>query len=294
MKTAVATLRNLGIRLIIYLDDLLILADSEQSARLHLATAMNLLETLGFIINLKKSVLGYVCGLSKPVSCPSSRQGQEYWQGVRRPDRQSSSDSAAISPSLWLAELLHSSSVSCLIVLPLPATGKDPGTPIGRPLRVSVLSEPGGNRGIAMLGRESYGLEWEGHCPTRPQHGNRERRLKEGLGCPLQWGEYRWPMEPIRKVSPHKLSGTSSRLLRGQMLRKGQNKHSHSARDGQCDCTYIHQQNGGTKSRALDSLSRDLWQWCLQRQITVSASYIPGILNVTADRESRYHLDSSD
>lgn len=45
-----ATLRNLGIRLIIYLDDLLILGDSEQTARLHLATAMNLLESLGFII----------------------------------------------------------------------------------------------------------------------------------------------------------------------------------------------------------------------------------------------------
>ena len=42
------------------------------------------------------------------------------------------------------------------------------------------------------------------------------------------------------------------------------------------------------------SLSRDLWQWCLQRQIRVSATHIPGILNVTADRESRFHLDSSD
>ena len=60
MKPVEATLRNLGIRLIIYLDDLLILADSEQTARLHLATAMNLLESLGFIINLKKSVLTLV------------------------------------------------------------------------------------------------------------------------------------------------------------------------------------------------------------------------------------------
>jgi len=60
MKPVVATLRNLGIRLIIYLDDLLILADSEQTASLHLATAMNLLESLGFIINLKKSVLAPV------------------------------------------------------------------------------------------------------------------------------------------------------------------------------------------------------------------------------------------
>ena len=60
MKPVVATLRNLGIRLIIYLDDLLILADSEQTARLHLATAQSLLENLGFVINLKKSVLSPV------------------------------------------------------------------------------------------------------------------------------------------------------------------------------------------------------------------------------------------
>ena len=38
MKPVVAILRNLGIQLIIYLDDLLIIADSEQTARLHLAT----------------------------------------------------------------------------------------------------------------------------------------------------------------------------------------------------------------------------------------------------------------
>ena len=51
---------------------------------------------------------------------------------------------------------------------------------------------------------------------------------------------------------------------------------------------------GGTKSHVLASPSRDLWQWCVQRQITVSATHIPGILNVNADREFRSHLDSSD
>ena len=60
MKPVVATLWNLRIPLIIYLDDLLILADSEQIARLHLATAQSLLENLGFVINLKKSVLSPV------------------------------------------------------------------------------------------------------------------------------------------------------------------------------------------------------------------------------------------
>jgi len=83
---------------------------------------------------------------------PPSRQSREYSQGVRRPDRQSSRNSAAISPSLGLAELLHSSSPPCPTLLPLPATGKDPSTPITRPSRVSGLSERGGNRGITMVG----------------------------------------------------------------------------------------------------------------------------------------------
>lgn len=58
-----ASLRDLGIRLITYLDDLhIILADSEQTARLHLdlATALNLLESLGFVNNLQRSVLSSV------------------------------------------------------------------------------------------------------------------------------------------------------------------------------------------------------------------------------------------
>ena len=62
-----------------------------------------------------------------------------------------------------------------------------------------------------------------------------------------------------------------------------------------CKCVLVFiNKMGGTKSRVLASLSRDLWQCCLQRHIRVSATHIPGILNVTADRESRFHLDSLD
>lgn len=52
-----STLRKLGIRSILYLDDTLIMARSKEEARRHLATAMELLVALGFIINLKKSTL---------------------------------------------------------------------------------------------------------------------------------------------------------------------------------------------------------------------------------------------
>ena len=57
MKPVVSTLRKLGIRSILYLDDMLIMARSKEEARKYLATAIELLVALGFIVNLKKSTL---------------------------------------------------------------------------------------------------------------------------------------------------------------------------------------------------------------------------------------------
>ena len=53
---------------------------------------------------------------------------------------------------------------------------------------------------------------------------------------------------------------------------------------------------GGSTSLVLSSLAFDLWQWCLERSITVTAQHlpVPGCLNVTADYESRANPDSSD
>jgi len=52
----VAVLRKLGIRCVLYLDDMLIMAQSKERLRSYLATAVELLVSLGFIINTKKSI----------------------------------------------------------------------------------------------------------------------------------------------------------------------------------------------------------------------------------------------
>lgn len=53
MKPVVAILRKLGIRVILYM---LIMAPTKEEVRKHLATALELLIALGFVINTKKSV----------------------------------------------------------------------------------------------------------------------------------------------------------------------------------------------------------------------------------------------
>ena len=56
LKSAVALLRRLGIRCILYLDDKLIMSKSKENLLSYLGTAIELLILLGFIINTKKSV----------------------------------------------------------------------------------------------------------------------------------------------------------------------------------------------------------------------------------------------
>ena len=51
---------------------------------------------------------------------------------------------------------------------------------------------------------------------------------------------------------------------------------------------------GGTKSLQLTSQVKDLWEWCLQRQLTVTAQHLPGLENVTADYLSRHLTDRTD
>ena len=170
MKPVMATLRDLVIRLIIYLDDLhIILADSEPTARLHLATALNLLESFGFVSNLKRSVLSSVqkielLGMSVDAVTLYLALSWDKVMSIRRECRgliiKPSYNSAAISTSLRPYELLHSSSFPCPTVLPLPTTGKDPSPPIMRPLLVSGTSEPGSSFAIKFLQKEKQTFKY--------------------------------------------------------------------------------------------------------------------------------------
>ena len=44
---------------------------------------------------------------------------------------------------------------------------------------------------------------------------------------------------------------------------------------------------GGSKNTACDDIAKDIWEFCEQRDLWVTAAHIPGKENVEADRESR-------
>ena len=57
MKPLMTLLRGWGNRIIIYIDDMLLMAESRDTAVQHLEVLMFLLETIGFVLNKEKSYL---------------------------------------------------------------------------------------------------------------------------------------------------------------------------------------------------------------------------------------------
>ena len=51
---------------------------------------------------------------------------------------------------------------------------------------------------------------------------------------------------------------------------------------------------GGTRSHALNELAIKIARWCESKNISLQAEHLPGVLNVIADRESRRRIDWSD
>lgn len=63
------------------------------------------------------------------------------------------------------------------------------------------------------------------------------------------------------------------------------NTHIRIFMDNTTSCAYINKYGG--KHYELDSVAREIWFWCIERNIFLSAAHIPGKENVDADQQSR-------
>ena len=71
------------------------------------------------------------------------------------------------------------------------------------------------------------------------------------------------------------------------------NEHIEIQSDNVTAIKYINDMGGMTCS-VMDSIARDVWYWCIKRDIFITAVHIPGVKNVEADFYSRNFSDSSE
>ena len=294
LKPVVAYLRTRNIRLLIYLDDILIIGSSVQILREHTALVIELLQNLGFIINYERSLLtptpvleflGFlinsktmkfylpqtkvakVLDLCKsllkenPISLHLLAQLQGFLESCR--------------PAVWLAPLHFRHLQSCLIRQVALNKGSYQGT---------VLLDP--------QAREE--LQWWITNIKRvngsPIHPPATEMVITSDASKMGWGATfgnlstngRWSkQESGLHINVLELKAT---FLAIQAFLKNQSNLAVKLRlDNTTAVTYVNNQ-GGTRSPSLTLLTVELWNWCLQRNIPITAEHLPGVFNVLADR----------
>ena len=70
------------------------------------------------------------------------------------------------------------------------------------------------------------------------------------------------------------------------------NIHVQVFMDNTTSCSYI--EKFGGRSEELDLIARDIWFWCLEREIHLSVAHVPGVDNTEADEESRKVNDDTE
>ena len=302
MKPVVAFIRSKGILIIIYLDDILLAAQTYHERLCQTNFAIDLLESLGFRINREKSQL-----------IPS--QHIPFLGFVVH--------SATMTTGLPLEKIASIQSLAVTLKeSSQPVTLRSLSRFIGMctTTRLEVFQAPAHYHHLQFLKnsvlQNSSELNWV---------YNRKVSLNQAAKEDLVW----WinhlsqnSTQPIILPSPNKIITTDSsdfgwgiwsggdhsqgpwsggetrwhinlkELMAGfiglKLYVKGQSYLTHISlqMDNMTACHYINHL-GGTGSVNLCLLALKMWKWCRQRNIHISAFYIPGQLNFIADILSR-------
>ena len=305
LKPVTAMLRELGVRLVIYINDILVMAETKELATDHTLGLIHLLENLGFIVHPVKSV-----------TIPT--------QEIEFLGMQVDSQSLELSvPGRKLKKIrLEASKFAERLESP---TAREVSRLLGRLNSVSQAIPPG-PLFCRMLQRDlsaalsASNQQYEAYCPL-------SKAAKEEL---TWWKEQltRWNGKSLVLRSPDiQLESDASRIGWGAsyegvqtggpwsrqekeyhinclellaatlavktFLKEQVNKRVLLLIDNQTAVACINNLDG-TASAQATTLARQLWMWCLEREILISAQYLPGEENVRADTESRVMRDRSD
>ena len=301
-EAVVALLRRAGIRLIIYLDDLLFMHATQEGLREGMATARYLLENLGFVINLEKSVfvptqklefLGFVINTIDMI--------------LVLPDDKVKSIKSLCRTLLGqqlvsvrdLSQLIGKLTASIQAVFPAPLHYRHL-----QHLKNQGLAKGSGYDSCLPLSREAreeiqwwlVHLEaWNGRAilSSPPDLVIETDASKVGWGAVCQGVRTGGLWSQMEK----KLHINCLELLAGSFAVKSFTKnrlcaHVRLRMDNTTAVAYVNRL-GGTHSLVLSNLALALWEWAQKNSIMLRAEHYAGHLNTVADWESRHFRDAS-
>lgn len=303
IRPVAAILRRLGIRLIVYLDDWLLLNESSEGLTKEVEKALTLFSRLGLTVNHEKSVLSpsqrvEFLGMIVDTTRMSLSISEEKLDRIENQCRQLLAANAV--QAVDLAKILgHFTSVAQAI-LPSALYSRNLQHLLGSHVRKFNSYE--GQVSLDELARRELRLWlsqvrlWNGRSilPPEPQEVVTSDASDAGWGA--VWREQstggRWSADE-RAMHINYRELLAAFLALKSFLRNARDVHILFQCDNSTAVAYLNKQ-GGTASRDLCSLAVSIWEWCLCRNITLHAIHLPGALNTEADRESRSMRDASE
>ena len=303
MRPVIAWLRQLGCRVITYIDDNLVMASTKEEAAGLAELTVALLEALGFVVNRAKSVLvpcqemqflGFaINSVDMTIRVPHEKM-------LKMQTRAKNLLKATTTTGRELASFVGTASSMALGIPPAPLFYR-----VLQQAKISVIDAPNGLDTLIPIDapmREElqWWLDqahiWNGRSLATPEESLwiQTDASKMGWGAHCQEGRTGgpWTLEEA-EFHINYLELLAAFLAIQTFVRDKTNVTIYIQIDSVTALTYINKK-GGTRSPSLTQLAKELWTWCMERKISLVAEHIPGRENTIADAESRVFRDRWD
>ena len=302
LKPVMAAIRCRGIRSMIYLDDIIIFANSRQASLEHTSFVCNLLSSLGFEINFEKSCLSPKTDTTYLGFCIDSASMSISLPGEKVEKLKSVGSSILASNRVIVRDLAKFIGI---IVSSFEAFPK--GRIHYRKLesfKTKALESSGGNfDSFVSLNTDALcEIQWWLSIPsdafTTPAKMPPISITLRTDASSTGWGAFcendysfsqgvwssKYADLHINVLELLAIQHALSSLCNSRM-----NAHIHIKSDNSSAVSYI--KKFGGRISMLDGISRAIWSWCFERNIWLSASHLAGIANIEADTLSRRDLN---
>ena len=262
LKPALAILRQRGVRLIAYIDDILLISDSAAQALEHVQALAYLLECLGFTINTEKSMLtptqnieflGALSKLHRHGATTPPTQNKTDSSGVSKDNEDGRVNlSPYTSTSTRENELNSMCNSPCTSLLQKSTDGtlQHSGEACPKLRRISNLNTSQFGR-AEMVGHGDVQVEWEDPLQERDRYDHRLRRITAGMGSLLWHPNHKGSVVTEGGNPPHQLFGIAGSHTSSSVICKLQIQIEHPAEDRQHHSSSIYQPSGGDSFKRL-------------------------------------------
>ena len=299
LKPVIASMRQRGIRCLIYIDDLIIVASSKMECNEQAVFAVQLLTDLGFNVNMEKiklsaensSGIPRVCvGFDKNGAFSSREEEREHSTKNSKLTHEQTNFSSSSFKYGRLDAVGQMGSNASGYLLPISSTGFEQCSRRNRErLRlvdnVKSRSSAGAKDVVNKLG--NVARQSNGDVASKFDNSDRCLPVRMGSSLPeYRQGGQRFVVERGNHVT-HQCVRANDGMVCNSNACKCYNGGTCSFSNGQYNRGVLHNKQGGTKSCQMVIIAKKIWDWAIKHQVQVSAEHLPGKQNVTADKLSR-------